>query len=71
MIDKLSYDQVLSFATELESNAKIIDGIVKSHNLERLNNFASTVNSYAKFLQSTVQMYKDADLALQDLVKNK
>ena len=71
MIDKLTYDQVLGFANELKANADIVDSVVKTHNLERLNNFAATVNTYAKFLEGTVEMYKDADLALQDLLKNK
>lgn len=71
MIDKLTYDQVLGFANELKANADIVDSVVKAHKLDRLNNFAATVNTYAKFLEGTVEMYKDADLALQDLLKNK
>ena len=69
MIDKLSYDQVLAFANELKNSADIISNISKAYNLESLNDFVAAVNSYINFLNSTVEMNKDADLALKDLSK--
>lgn len=71
MIDKLTYDQVLAISKELSANAQIIDKIAKERNIQDLQDFSSTVEGYSKFLETIVNMNKDADNALQDLIKMK
>lgn len=71
MIDKLTYDQVLAISKELSANAQIINKIAKERNIQDLQDFSSTVEGYSKFLETIVNMNKDADNALQDLIKMK
>ena len=71
MIDKLTYDQVLSISKELSKEAHIIDKLAKDRNLQDLQDFSSTVEGYSKFLETIVNMNKDADKALSDLIKMK
>lgn len=71
MIDKLTYDQVLAISKELSNNAQIIDKIAQERNIQDLQDFSSTVEGYSKFLETIVNMNKDADKALSDLIKMK
>ena len=70
MIDKLTYDQILAISKELSVQADIIDKLVQNRNIQDLKDFAATVEGYSKFLETTVQMNKDADKALEELKKS-
>lgn len=70
MIDKLTYDQVLTISKELAKQSEIIDNLVKDREIQELKDFAATVEGYSKFLETTVQMNKDADKALEGLKKS-
>lgn len=67
MIDKLTYDQVLAISKDLKSQADIVDALAKKRNLQDLTDFAATVEGYSKFLETTVEINKDADKALEEL----
>ncbi len=69
MIDKLSYDQVLAISKELKNQAEIVDSLIKLKNVNELNDFVATVEGYSKFLETTVEINRDADKALKDLIK--
>lgn len=70
MIDKLTYDQVLTISKELAKQSEIIDNLVKDREIQELKDFAATVEGFSKFLETTVQMNKDADKALEELKKS-
>ena len=67
MIDKLTYDQILNTSKELASLSKVIFQLLENRDIPELNDFAATVEGYSKFLENTVQLYKDADNAVKDL----
>ncbi len=69
MIDKLTYDQILTISKELAKQSGIVDNLVKDRGIQELKDFAATVEGYSKFLETTVQMNKDADKALEELKK--
>ena len=71
MIDKLTYDQVLAISKDLKEQAQIIDDLVKDRNLPELSDFSATVEGYSKFLETTVEINRDADNALKDLINQK
>ena len=71
MIDKLTYDQVTLQFQKNYQKAQIIDKLAKDRNLQDLQDFSSTVERYSKFLETIVNMNKDADKALSDLIKMK
>ena len=67
MIDKLSYDDVLAISRELKKESDIIKELASKRNLKEIEDFASTVDGYSKFLENTVNINKDADEALIQL----
>lgn len=71
MIGNMTYDQVESIAKELEIATNTVDSIIKNLNIEELEDFISTVESYYKYLNTTVEMNKDADQALATLKNRK
>ena len=71
MIDKLTYDQVLTFSKELKNQAEIISNLFKNKEKQELADFIATVEGYSKFLETTVEINKDADKALEELMSRK
>jgi hypothetical protein len=67
MIGKLSYNEVLAISKELQVQADIIEKLAESHDIPVLSDFVATVEGYSKFLETTVNMNKDADEALKEL----
>lgn len=70
MIDKLTYNEILTISEELKKQAAIIDELVKNRNIQELKDFAATVEGYSKFLENTIEINKDADKALTELASN-
>ena len=71
MINGLSYDEVLGYAKELSTSAGVISKLNESRNIQDLADFAATVDGYAKYLETTVGLHKDAEEALTDLANMK
>ncbi len=71
MIENISYEEMLSISKELQASANVIRELVKEKNLPELNDFISTVEGYSKFLETTVELYQDADAALSELISKK
>ena len=71
MIDKLTYDQVLTFSKELKNQVEIINNLFKNKENQELADFIATVEGYSKFLETTVEINKDADKALEELMSRK
>ena len=67
MIGNMTYKEVEEVAKELDSAVDIVMEYIKGKNLIELEDFASTVESYAKFLMTTIELNKDADKELADL----
>lgn len=67
MIGTLTYEQVENIAKDLENATTTIKSIIKDLNIEELEDFLSTVERYSKYLQTTVDLNKDADQALEEL----
>lgn len=67
MIDKLSYEDVLLISKELKQESDIIKNLASKRNLKEIEEFASVVDGYSKFLENTVGINKDADEALKEL----
>mgnify|MGYP003295225343 FL=1 len=71
MIGKLTYDQVIEVANQLKMCAATISDLIVDKQAEDLQNFVSVVDRYIKFLETTVELYKDADKALINLTNKK
>ncbi len=67
MIDKLTYEQVLSISNELRKNSEIINNLIKDKDIPELVDFTATVEGYSKYLENTVAINQDADNALKGL----
>ena len=71
MIDRLTYEQVINVATALRTEANVVEEIARAREIQDIVDFADAVESYAKFLENTVELNKDADKALEDLTGTK
>lgn len=71
MIGKLTYDQVLTFAKEIRNEALAVEDMARARELQDLVEFSDKVEAYAKFLENTVELNKDADKAIADLTGKK
>lgn len=70
MIDKLTCEEILAISKDLKKQAEIIDELVKNRNIQELKDFAATVEGYSKFLENTIDINKDADIALAELASS-
>ena len=73
--DKFSFsnfffsDEILKISNEISSSAEKLSEVLDRNNIKDLNDFISTVEGYSKYLNTTVELYKEADIALTDLTK--
>ena len=67
MIGKLAYNQILEISKDLRNQAETVEKMAKERSINQIEDFSKTVEGYSKFLENTVEMNKDADLALKDL----
>ena len=65
MIDKVSYEDMISYSKELQASAAAILELMKNKDLKELEKFVKEVNSYSEFLATSVEMYKDADASIE------
>lgn len=70
MIDKLTYDQVLTISQELRKQTEIINKLLEGKDIPELTDFTATVEGYSKYLENTIEINRDADNALQELKEN-
>lgn len=67
MINNLTYDQILQISKAIREQVDIVSNLVKDLGVQELNDFVSTVEGYTKYLETTVQLNKDADEAIKDI----
>jgi len=68
MIDKLTYEQIEEIVNNMREQKEIIAQLLKGRGVPELADFVEAVESYCKFLENTMELNKDADNALKDLV---
>lgn len=67
MIGKLTYAQILEISKDLKAQAQIVGKLAEERDITQIEDFSKAVEGYSKFLENTVEINKDADLALKDL----
>ena len=70
MIGNLTYEQINAISLDLKKQIEIINRLIQNKNSQELQDFVSTVEGYTKYLETTIEINKDADNALSEL-KNK
>lgn len=75
MIGNLSYNDMLKLANELEKSSNNIKSLIsekQDNNTNNIKKFCEELDSYVRFLTSSIQLYKDSDDALKLMIeKNK
>lgn len=71
MIGELKYEEVESIANALKKETFIINDLLKTRNIPELNDFTATVEGYSKYLETALEINKDADVALQELINQR
>ncbi len=67
MIGKLTYDQVIECIELLKTNNEVVRQLIANKESYDLENFVGVVDRYIKYLETTVELYQDADKALAKL----
>ena len=74
MLGSLSYEELLKQAESIANSSNNIREIVTQYgeDLSDVISFCNSLDSYVKYIESSVTLNKDADLALQYMIeKNK
>jgi len=71
MIGNFTYEEVLKYSVKLYKESIILKELINGKNLQELDDFVSSLDSYSKYLESCVELNKDADNALEELSKLK
>ena len=75
MTGNLSYNDMLKLANELEKSSNNIKSLIsekQNNNINNIKKFCEELDSYVRFLTSSIQLYKDSDDALKLMIeKNK
>ena len=75
MIGNLSYNDMLKLANELEKSSNNIKSLIsekQNNNINNIKKFCEELDSYVRFLTSSIQLYKDSYDALKLMIeKNK
>ncbi len=67
MIDKLSYDEITNISNGLKQEVEVLNNLMKDKDAADLKDFIATVEGYSKFLETSVEINKDADKAIEAL----
>ena len=71
MIEDKDYKEIEQISNDIDACAQEIKEVLESNGIDDLNDFISTVEGYAKYLNTNIELSKDADIALKDLVPDK
>ena len=69
MIGKLTYDQLLECIEQLKTSNATVTTLIENKESYDLENFVGVVDRYIKYLETTLELYKDADKALARLAE--
>ncbi len=67
MINNLTYDQILEISKAIKKEVDTVSDLIKDLGVQELYDFVSTVEGYTKYLETTVKLNQDADLAIKDI----
>ena len=68
MIEQMTYEELIKVSNELKQLIATLETIVPEEGPQDIKDFISTVEVYSKYLETTVQINQDADIALKELV---
>ena len=51
MIDQLTYDEILKYSQKIYKESKILQEISKNKNIQEINDFIASLDSYSKYLE--------------------
>lgn len=74
MLGSLSYEELMKQAKSIETSADSIRNIVSKYgeDLQDVIGFCDSLDSYVKYIESSIALNKDADKALEYMIeKNK
>lgn len=74
MLGSLSYEELMNYAKSIETSSDSIRNIVSKYgeDLADVINFCDSLDSYVKYIESSITLNKDADKALEYIIeKNK
>lgn len=69
MIDKLSYEDLKNMASSLDKSSVTIRDIANNYSseLDKVLEFCSSIDSYVNFIESSIKLYQDSEVALEGI----
>ncbi len=75
VVDNIKYDDMKSYSKDLSDSTALIREIISKYSttdFSRIVEFCDTIESYSRYLSSSVQLLEDSDKALVTIInKNK
>lgn len=71
MINEMTYDEILKSSEKMKNSCEIIKGLIADKETPDLEDFVTSVDSYTKYLDNTIELMMAADIALKDLIELK
>lgn len=69
MIGKLTYEEIIECIEQLKTSNATVTALIENKESYELENFVGVVDRYIKYLETTVELYQDADKALAKLAE--
>lgn len=71
MIEKSNYEDIATMSQELKNCCANLKKVIANKDLSELEDFISTVDVYYKYLDSTIELHKDADEVIKQFLDRK
>ncbi len=71
MINEMTYDEILKSSDKMKKCCEVIRGLLINKDSPDLEDFIDSVDTYTKYLDSTIELMIAADIALKDLIELK
>lgn len=71
MINEMTYDEILKLSEKMKKSCEVIKRLIVDKDTPDLEDFVSSVDTYTKYLDNTIELMVAADIALKDLIELK
>ncbi len=71
MINEMTYNEILQASDKMKKSCEAIRSLIINKDSPDLEEFVDSVETYTKYLDSTIELMVAADEALKDLIELK
>lgn len=64
----MTYEEILAASQDMKNCCQVITNLLQNKNIPDLEEFVASVDTYTKYLDSTIELMAAADKALKGLI---